>query len=98
MNPLGAQFGTASHVVSIVGVAAVDDDIAWRQPRSEIRELRFDGACRHHQPEDSGGLQDGHHLVERGGTCRPLLLQRIDRRRLNIVHDTLVTVPHQAAR
>ena len=43
----------AAYIVAIVGIAAVNDDVARIEERCQMDELLVYDCCRHHQPDDA---------------------------------------------
>ena len=57
----------ALDVVAVVGVAAVDHDVAGREPRHELVERGVDDRRRHHEPDDPRRRETSDEVVERRG-------------------------------
>src|SRR5256885_564971 len=54
VEPTAGEPGRAVDVVAVVGVPAVDDDVAALEVWDEALERRIDGARRYHEPDDPG--------------------------------------------
>ena len=60
-SPL-AEVLRAPDVVDVVGVPAVDEDVAGREVRHEVGDGRVDGCRRDHEPDGPRRLQLLHHV------------------------------------
>ena len=65
VNALGRQAPRAIDVVSIVRVAAVDDDVAAIEERLEIGKRVVDDGRRHHEPDHARFDQRADERIER---------------------------------
>ena len=83
--------------VVIVGIAAVDDDVAGLQQRGDRLDDPSGDRGRQHQPDAArlGELAD--ELLQRAGADRAVRHQRRNAGRVDVVDDAFVTVAHQAA-
>src|SRR5271167_1361508 len=57
MNALAGEFTSAANIVDVVGISAVDDDVADFKLASEFVERGVHDRCRNHQPDGAGLLQ-----------------------------------------
>jgi hypothetical protein len=80
-----AKFGGAPDVVAVVGVAAVDEDVARAQQRAQPRDLAVDHSRGDHEPDGARRRQRGHQLLERRGTGDAGLRHRGHRRGIVVV-------------
>jgi hypothetical protein len=70
MQTLRAKFFRTSNVVDVVGVAAVDDDVAGVELSSEIVKRAIHHRRGHHQPHGPRLLQFVYEIIERSsGSC-----------------------------
>lgn len=91
------QLGAAANVVVVIGVAAVDHDVAGFEQGHELVERLVDHRGGHHQPHRARFLQLRDQIFKRRGTCHAFLLQLVHRGRLYVVSDALLTALRQAA-
>ena len=91
-----AQSLRPPHVVAVVRIAAVDDDVAGAEMRHQGVEHAVDHRGRHHQPDRArrGQLRD--ELGERVRGHGTLAAQRRHRCRLRVVNDAFVALLHEA--
>src|SRR5262249_29444016 len=87
----------SADVIVIVGVAAVDDDIAPLQQGTKLPDHRIDDTRRHHHPHDAWCAQTLHELRESARSLSSLSDDRLERIRGIIVRNALVTTLDQAA-
>ena len=66
VDALRAKRVGAVDVVAVVGVAAVDDDVALGEQRRELVERRLDDRGGHHDPDGARLAELGDEVVERG--------------------------------
>ena len=90
MNLLGRKLFGATDVVDVVGVSAVDHDVARFQLAGKIVERRIDDRCGHHQPNRARLLQFLDEIVERSRARRAFPREQLHRVRAAVVHDALV--------
>src|ERR1044072_8820360 len=57
VNSLGAQLLSATNVVDVIRIAAIDDHITGRHNSSELVEHRVDKRRRNHQPDRARRLE-----------------------------------------
>jgi hypothetical protein len=92
----GRQLLRAADVIDVVGVAAVDEDVA----RLEVRDDGGDGLVHHrggdHQPDRTGLRELAREILERCGTRR-LVLHQVGHRLRRAVEDDAVVPPSQQA-
>ena len=93
----GQRLG-AAHVVLVIGVAAVNDDVAGlKQARQGVDRRLGNGACRQHDPDGARFLQladkAGHVLAGRGALGGELGHAG----GVGVIHDAVMSVAHQAA-
>ena len=69
-DPGRLEFLRAANVVAIVGVAAIDHDVAGRQQGSELIQSGVDRRCRNHEPQDARPIELRHKICQRSGTAR----------------------------
>ena len=92
VDPFLAERGGARDVVAVVGVAAVDDHVAGLQPLAQVAHgLLGDLAGRDHHPDGPRLVKLLDELVERAGAGRTLRLELLDRPRVDVEDDALVT-------
>ena len=97
MDALRLEFGGTANVVAVVGVAAVDDDVAGLEHLGHLvddvaRETRGD-----HEPDRARSLELARHVGERLRTRRALAGERGHGIRIHVVDDAFVPVVHEAA-
>ena len=84
--------GRARDVVTVVGVAAVDDHVAGLESITEVTHgLLRDLPCGNHHPHGPRLGEPGDELVERSGTGRSLGLELVDLARVDVEDDAVVT-------
>ena len=49
--PFGCQLLGAANIIDVIGIAAVDEDVAALEMRQQIGDDIIDHAGRHHQPD-----------------------------------------------
>src|SRR5262249_3153628 len=77
-------------IVEVVGVAAVDEDVAGREMGGELGDGRAHGRGRDHQPDRPWRLQLLHEIGGRRGTDRFGPHELFDRLRGPVVHHALM--------
>src|ERR1700726_170376 len=70
VNTAGGKFLGAANVINVVGVAAVDYDVAGFEFGCEVAESGVDDSGRHHEPDRAGLGQFFDEIVKRRGTSR----------------------------
>ena len=86
VDALGRQLLRAADVVDVVGVAAVDQDVAGLEMRQQIGDGLVDHAGRHHQPDRARLRERLDELRQRGGADGLLLDQLGHRLRRHVEH------------
>ena len=94
---LRGQFLGAADVVDVVGVAAVDQDVAGFEQRQQVGDRRVDHRGRHHQPQRPRLGELGDLVLHRGGAGRALFRQRVHRGGGAVEDHAFVAALHQAA-
>ena len=92
------ELGRLRDVVAVVGVPAVDHDVARLHGRRDLVDDRAGDAGGHHHPRGPGRPELRHHVLDRRGGHGPLGLELRDRLRAHVRDDDLVPVAHQPAR
>src|SRR6184192_3457815 len=95
VEPAAGEPGRAVDVVAVVGVPAVDDDVAALEVWDEALERRVGDARRDHEPDDArlGELRD--EGVHRRGAARALAHESLDRGRRDVVHHAGMAAAHE---
>ena len=93
---LGKLVGPAD-IVAVVGVAAIDDDVAGLEERREPRQLVVDDGGGHHHPDGArrGHLRD--QVGERRGSRRAVLLRSRHGSTVHVVDHAFVALLQEAA-
>ena len=98
LNPALGEVLCSADVIPVVGVAAINDDVALLHLVGQLGDGGVgDVAGWNHHPGCPGRGQLGHELGYRGGPGRSLRRQLLDSRGVDIEDDALVAVPHQPA-
>src|SRR5690348_1553631 len=85
----------SNDVVAIVGVATIDDDVAFVEPGHERVERGIDDGSGHHQPDGSRLRETRDELLELDRSCCAFLRERLHGSRGSVVNDAAVSVTHQ---
>src|SRR5690349_20567248 len=96
MNSFRAQLVSATNVVDVIRIPAVDDHVAGTHNADELIEHRVDQGRRYHQPDRAWRFKLRDKLVERRTAGCALIDERLDRFRISIVNNTLVAAAQQA--
>ena len=96
MQPLGLQFRRAADVVVIVGVSAVDHDIAGLEQPRDLGQDRFDHRGRNHHPDGARLGELGDEVLHAAGAGRAEADEPRHGVRVGVVDDQVVTGLHQA--
>jgi hypothetical protein len=92
------ELARAADVVGVVGVAAIDDRVTLGERVGDLVHGGLgDVTGRNHHPDRSGGVHLRGQLLQRGRSDSALPLQRLHRVGVDVVHEALVSVAHQAA-
>ena len=86
----------AADIVVVVGVAAVDDDVARLEQRGDLIDDLAGDAGRDHHPDDAGRGQLADEVLHRLRPGRALAGQRRHRLGIDVEDHALVSVAHQA--
>src|SRR6185312_4579293 len=97
MDACRAQLLGPADVVLIVGIAAVDEDVAGSEPRPQLRNDAVDDRSGHHDPDRARRSQGGGELRERIGGDRPIGSNRLHRFLRSIVSDAFMAASDQPA-
>ena len=82
-------------VVAVVGVAAVDDDVALVEERGDLVDDLPGDAGRDHHPDGPRLLELADELLQRRAAGRALILELLDRLGVDVEDHALVSVAHQ---
>ena len=93
--PLREPLGPGD-VVSVVGVAAVDDDVAGRKDRRQLVDGRVDEGGRHHDPCHARRLERRRQLLQRVNGHRTVGSQCVGGGVINVVDDAVVAIAEEA--
>ena len=98
-QPLLGHAGGPPDVVAVVGIAAVDDGVAFRQVRHELGERVVDGGRGHHEPDGPGRRQLFDEVLQRrrSGRQRAVGNEPLDRFLVARVAHHLVSAAQEAA-
>jgi hypothetical protein len=94
---LGQLLG-ALDVVAVIRVAAIDQDVAGAQERSELGDRLVDVGGGHHHPHHAGGLQPRDEISQRLGAGRAFRDHFFDRFRKHVERHARMACAHQASR
>ncbi len=97
MDVLLGQLLCSHDVVSIVGIATVDDDVAPVEQAGELVQGALHDGGGNHDPHGPRPFQPAHEILERRRTRRPFCSERLHGVRAHVVHDATVPVAHQSA-
>ncbi len=98
VHALGRERLRPLDVVAVVGVAAVDHDVARVHETGELLGGLSREGGRHHDPCGARRLQRADQVLERRRARGALALEHRDRVGVDVVDDDLVPGPHQPAR
>jgi hypothetical protein len=85
-----------AHVVPVVGVAAVDDRVALVEDLGDFLDGRLGYVARRdHDPDGARSFELLRQLLQGGRTGRPLTRELLDRVRVDVVDDAVVSITHQ---
>jgi hypothetical protein len=90
MDALLRELLRAPDVVDVIGIAAVDEDVARHEMREKAADRRVHGRCRDHQPDGSRRLQLRHEIHDRSGPDGRRSDQVLDGFRRPVENDTLM--------
>ena len=96
LDLLGCEIPRPSDVVHIVGVAAVDEDVAGLEMREDVGDESFHERPRNHHPDRARLLHLLHEIRKRGCPDGPFLDHLLDRLGRPIVDHTLMVSLEQA--
>src|SRR6185503_3902695 len=96
MDPAPLQLGAAPDIVAVVGVSAVDHDVAGFADRRELRQGLIDRGGRHHQPDAPRAAQPGHEIFGRGRPGGALVNEIPDGLLAHVVDHAFVAALRQA--
>src|SRR5215212_4040755 len=96
MNTSIAQLASATNVVNVIGVAAVDDYVARTHESEELIDNGVYQRRRDHQPDCARLLELRDEVVERLGADCALVHDRLHRFRAAVVNNTLVAAAQKA--
>src|SRR5262245_23101046 len=96
VNALLDELLGATDVVDIIGIAAVDEDVARREVRYEVGDGRVHRRGRDHEPKGSWRLQLLHEVRDRRGADRFGPGEFLDRLRGPVEHHALMAAREQA--
>ncbi len=95
---LVAELGGAADVVLVVGVAAVDDDVAFFEQAGEFLDgVLGDVAGGEHDPDGAGLVELLDHVGEAAGAGGAFLGEAVDGLGVAVIDDGLVAGAHEAA-
>ncbi len=97
MDALGLELRGPAHIVAVVGVAAVDDDVPGLQHLGHLVDDIAGEARGDHEPDRTRCLELARHVGERLRTRRALAGERGHGIRIHVVDDAFVPVVHEAA-
>ena len=89
------DFLRTTDVIHVIGIAAVDKDVARLEMRQNIGDGLVDDCSRHHQPDCSRLFEFLHEFRQRGSALRLLLDQLVDRVWRPVEHHAVVTLTHE---
>src|SRR6267142_4692100 len=96
VNPLGLQFFGAANVVDVIGVAAVNQDVAGREFRNQFTDRCVDDGRGNHQPDGARLLQLLHEIINRAGAGGAFTGKLLNAIRAAVIHNAGVAVFLQA--
>ena len=96
VDALVLQLSGSVDVVAVVGVSAVDDDVAFLHQLGDLHDHLAGDAGRHHDPGDPRLVQRLDEVLERGRADRALTGQLRHRVRARVERDGCVPVAHDA--
>src|SRR5262249_38794377 len=96
VDALPAKLLRTADVVDVIGVAAVDEDVAGRELGDELGDGRVHGRGWDHQPDGAWSLQPFHDIRGRRGADRFGPRELFDRLRRPVVHHALMAAGEQA--
>src|SRR5439155_8482826 len=96
VEPPAGEPGRAVDVVAVVGVPAVDDDVAALEVGDEALECRIDDARRYHEPDDPRLRELLDEGVQRGGAARALAYEGLHGGCRYVVHHAGVPAADEA--
>jgi hypothetical protein len=97
MDAFESKFLGTPDVVDVVGVAAIDENIASLERGQDIRDGLVDDRRRHHQPYRSRLLEFFHQIRQRGSSHRIFLYQFFDCSRRHIEDHAIVPISDEPA-
>src|SRR5882762_443681 len=97
VNAFRREFLGAANVVDVVGVAAVDDDVAGLKLRSQVVQRGVDDAGGHHEPDSARLREFLYEIVERRRTYRTFRAELLHGIGAAVEDNALVTIFLQAA-
>ncbi len=92
VNSFRLQFFGAANVVNVVGVAAVDQDIASRQLWQQVADGGIDHRRRNHQPNGARLLQFLYKIIERSCAGGAFAAQLLHACRAAVIHHAGVVI------
>ncbi len=96
LNSLRRELFTATDVVDVVGIAAIDQNVAGLQVRRNLGDGLVHHGGGNHQPDGARLGELAYHVRERRGAYGFLLFQILNHLRRPVVHHGGVTVVQQA--
>jgi len=96
VDPALCQLGAAPNIVTIEGVAAIDDDVAGLEQRHQHRQFLIHHGRGHHQPDGAWASQAGGQVLQRGRPDGARMQECLDGLRVRVVDHTFVASPRQA--
>ena len=94
VDALLLELGRPTYIIAIVGVAAIDDDVAFLHQAGELINGPARDAGWDHHPGHPRLLQLADKLLESGPADRALTLELLDRIGTYVVNDTFMPVTH----
>src|SRR6266852_5044378 len=65
VNALGFKLSSAPNIIVVVGITAIDDDVAWCEMWNDGFQCRIYRGSRHHQPDSTGCGEPTYHVFQR---------------------------------
>ena len=94
VDALLLELGRTTHIIAIVGVATIDDDVALLHQAGELIDGPAGDAGWDHDPGHPRLLQLADKLLKGGSADRAFPLELLDRIRTYVINDTFMPVAH----
>jgi hypothetical protein len=95
MNPAGRKFFGTADVVDVIGIAAVDENVALFKIRQDLGDRLVHNGRRHHEPDRARRRQFVHEVLEAGRAPGVFGHQSLNGFRRPVEHNTIKPAANQ---